>query len=250
MGEVEPGPAGPLEPPEPPEAPASRRPGGIRVLKRNMKHNGSRNCLNRRSRFGSRERDWLREDVKRGCVYLYGADTTTATTTATSSASSSSASSSSSDLHLVLCTVETPASEICAGEGRESLYLQLHGDLVRRLEPTERPLQIVYDYLSRLGYDDPVRVQEEAANPDLGCMLRFYGEKPCQMDQLDRILLSGIYNVRKGKTQLHKWAERLVVLCGTCLIVSSVKDCQTGKMHILPLVGGKSPSVGGGAVIW
>ncbi|XP_070254592.1 PH domain leucine-rich repeat-containing protein phosphatase 2 isoform X2 [Myotis yumanensis] len=243
MGEVEPGPAGPLEPPEPPEAPASRRPGGIRVLKRNMKRNGSRNCLNRRSRFGSRERDWLREDVKRGCVYLYGADTTTATTTATSSASSSSASSSSSDLHLVLCTVETPASEICAGEGRESLYLQLHGDLVRRLEPTERPLQIVYDYLSRLGYDDPVRIQEEAANPDLGCMLRFYGEKPCQMDQLDRILLSGIYNVRKGKTQLHKWAERLVVLCGTCLIVSSVKDCQTGKMHILPLVGGKVEEV-------
>lgn len=90
-----------------------------------MKHNGSRNCLNRRSRFGSRERDWLREDVKRGCVYLYGADTTTATTTTTSSSSSTS------DLHLVLCTVETPASEICAGEGRESLYLQLHGDLVR-----------------------------------------------------------------------------------------------------------------------
>uniref|UniRef100_A0A8C6CLU3 PH domain leucine-rich repeat-containing protein phosphatase 2 n=1 Tax=Moschus moschiferus TaxID=68415 RepID=A0A8C6CLU3_MOSMO len=203
-----------------------------------MKRNGSRNCLNRRSRFGSRERDWLKEDVKRGCVYLYGADTTTATTTTTSSAASSS-----SDLHLVLCTVETPASEICAGEGRESLYLQLHGDLVRRLEPTERPLQIVYDYLSRLGFDDPARIQEEAANPDLGCMLRFYGEKPCQMDHLDRILLSGIYNVRKGKTQLHKWAERLVVLCGTCLIVSSVKDCQTGKMHILPLVGGKVEEV-------
>ncbi|KAK2085403.1 PH domain leucine-rich repeat-containing protein phosphatase 2 [Saguinus oedipus] len=68
-------------------------------------------------------------------------------------------------------------------------------------------------------------------------------EKPCQMDHLDRILLSGIYNVRKGKTQLHKWAERLVVLCGTCLIVSSVKDCQTGKMHILPLVGGKIEEV-------
>ncbi|XP_008067761.1 PH domain leucine-rich repeat-containing protein phosphatase 2 isoform X2 [Carlito syrichta] len=206
-----------------------------------MKRNGSRNCLNRRSRFGSRERDWLREDVKRGCVYLYGADTTTATTTTT--AASSSSSTSSSDLHLVLCTVDTPASEICAGEGRESLYLQLHGDLVRRLEPTERPLQIVYDYLSRLGFDDPVRIQEEATNPDLGCMIRFYGEKPCQMDHLDRILLSGIYNVRKGKTQLHKWAERLVVLCGTCLIVSSVKDCQTGKMHILPLVGGKIEEV-------
>ncbi|XP_012515906.1 PREDICTED: PH domain leucine-rich repeat-containing protein phosphatase 2 [Propithecus coquereli] len=168
-----------------------------------MKRNGSRNCLNRRSRFGSRERDWLREDVKRGCVYLYGADTTTATTTTTTTSSSSS-SSSSSDVHLVLCTVETPASEICAGEGRESLYLQLHGDLVS---------------------------------------IVFFSEKPCQMDHLDRILLSGIYNVRKGKTQLHKWAERLVVLCGTCLIVSSVKDCQTGKMHILPLVGGKIEEV-------
>ncbi|XP_036782822.2 PH domain leucine-rich repeat-containing protein phosphatase 2 isoform X2 [Manis pentadactyla] len=235
MGEVEPGPAGPLEPPEPPEAPASRRAAGIRVLK-NMKRNGSRNCLNRRSRFGSRERDWLREDVKRGCVYLYGADTTTATATATTTSLAS-------DLHLVLCTVETSASEICAGEGRESLYLQLHGDLVRRLEPTERPLQIVYDYLSRLGFDDPVRIQEEATNPDLGCMLRFYGEKPCQVDHLDRILLSGIYNVRKGKTQLHKWAERLVVLCGTCLIIPSVKDCQTGKVHILPLVGGKVEEV-------
>ena len=70
-------------------------------------------------------------------------------------------------------------------------------------------------------------------------MSHFSSEKPCQVEQLDRILLSGVYNVRKGKTQLHKWAERLVILCGTCLIVSSVKDSHTGKMHILPLVGGK-----------
>ncbi|CAM4623781.1 unnamed protein product [Lepidochelys olivacea] len=202
--------------------------GGIRVLKRNMKCNGSRNCLNRRSRFGSRERDWLKEDVGRGCVYIYGADSATAT---------------SSDLHLVLCTVDTLASEICDGEGRENLYLQLHGDLVRRLEPTEKPLQIVYEYLAGLGFENLVRIQEEAANSDLSCMIRFYNEKPCQVEQLDRILLSGVYNVRKGKTQLHKWAERLVILCGTCLIVSSVKDCHTGKMHILPLVGGKVEEV-------
>ncbi|XP_053905040.1 PH domain leucine-rich repeat-containing protein phosphatase 2 isoform X3 [Malaclemys terrapin pileata] len=193
-----------------------------------MKRNGSRNCLNRRSRFGSCERDWLKEDVGRGCVYIYGADSATAT---------------SSDLHLVLCTVDTLASEICDGEGRENLYLQLHGDLVRRLEPTEKPLQIVYEYLAGLGFEDLVRIQEEAANSDLSCMIRFYNEKPCQVEQLDRILLSGVYNVRKGKTQLHKWAERLVILCGTCLIVSSVKDCHTGKMHILPLVGGKVEEV-------
>uniref|UniRef100_A0A8C4P2U0 Uncharacterized protein n=1 Tax=Dromaius novaehollandiae TaxID=8790 RepID=A0A8C4P2U0_DRONO len=38
-----------------------------------VKRNGSRSCLNR-SRFGSRERDWLKEDVGRGCVYIYGGD--------------------------------------------------------------------------------------------------------------------------------------------------------------------------------
>lgn len=58
-------------------------------------------------------------------------------------------------------------------------------------------------------------------------------------DQQERTLLKGVFSVRKGKTQLHKWAERQVILCGTCLIVASVKDSLTGKMHILPLVGGK-----------
>uniref|UniRef100_H3A5Z3 protein-serine/threonine phosphatase n=1 Tax=Latimeria chalumnae TaxID=7897 RepID=H3A5Z3_LATCH len=67
--------------------------------------------------------------------------------------------------------------------------------------------------------------------------------KPCSGDQLDRILLSGVFSVRKGKTQLHKWSERLVILCGTCLIVSSVKECQAGKMHVLQLVGGKVEEV-------
>ncbi|XP_071424029.1 PH domain leucine-rich repeat-containing protein phosphatase 2 isoform X1 [Pithys albifrons albifrons] len=196
--------------------------GAIRVLKRNAKRPGSRSCLSR-SRVGSRERTWLKGDVGRGCVYVYGRD---------------SAAVASSDLRLVLCTVDTPASEIC-DEGRKNLFLQLHGDLVRRLEPTEKPLQIVYDYLAGLGFDDPLRMQEEAANSDLSCMIRFYSEKPCQVEQLDRILLSGVYNVRKGKTQLHKWAERSVTLCGTCLIVSSVKDSHAGKMHILPLIGGK-----------
>ncbi len=80
-----------------------------------MKRNGSRSCLNR-SRFSSRERDWLREDVGRGCVYVYGGDSVAAA---------------SSDLRLVLCTVDTPASEICDGEDKKNLFVQLHGDLVR-----------------------------------------------------------------------------------------------------------------------
>lgn len=33
---------------------------------------------------------------------------------------------------------------------------------------------MVYDYLAALGYADPVRVQQEAANSDLSCLIRFY----------------------------------------------------------------------------
>ncbi|OCT82355.1 hypothetical protein XELAEV_18024881mg [Xenopus laevis] len=98
---------------------------------------------------------------------------------------------------------------------------------------------MIYKYLAALGFHDSLRIQEESAYSDLSCMIRFYSEMPIPVEQLDRILLSGEFMVRKGKTQLHKWTERQVALCGTSLIVSSVKDCQAGKMHILPLVEGK-----------
>ncbi|XP_060796787.1 PH domain leucine-rich repeat-containing protein phosphatase 2 [Neoarius graeffei] len=211
-------------------------PAGIRVLKRNMKRNGSRACLTKKTRFGSRERDWLKGDTQRGCVCLYGATEVvtpgpqTATTTQP-------------DLRLVLCSTSTTVEELCAQRHGQGLYLQLHGDLIRRLDSSECPLQMVYDYLTTMGYDDPMRVQQEAANSDLSCMIRFYTERPANADQQDRTLLKGVFNVRKGKTQLHKWAERQVILCGTCLIVASVKDSLTGKMHILPLVGGKVEEV-------
>ncbi|KAJ8247340.1 hypothetical protein GJAV_G00245170 [Gymnothorax javanicus] len=216
----------------------SRGATGIRVLKRNMKKNGSRGCVTRKSRFGSRERDWLKGDSQRGCVCLYGAADP-------QPPSSGPPGSSQPDLRLVLCSTSTTVEELCAqGEGQGSgLYLQLHGDLLRRLDPSERPLQIVFDYLSAMGYEDPQRIQREAANSDLSCMIRFYSEKPLNADQLERTLLKGVFSVRKGKTQLHKWAERQVILCGTCLIVASVKDSLTGKMHILPLVGGKVEEV-------
>ncbi|KAI3377129.1 hypothetical protein L3Q82_000322 [Scortum barcoo] len=112
-----------------------------------------------------------------------------------------------------------------------------------RLDPSEHPLQMVFDYLAAMGYADPGRVQQEAANSDLSCLIRFYSERPVNADQQERTLLKGIFSVRKGKSQLHKWAERQVILCGTCLIVASVKDSLTGKMHILPLVGGKVEEV-------
>ncbi|XP_046898195.1 LOW QUALITY PROTEIN: PH domain leucine-rich repeat-containing protein phosphatase 2 [Hypomesus transpacificus] len=219
--------------------PGNRIGTGIRVLKRNMKRNGSRGCVTRKTRFGSRERDWLKGDAQRGCVCLYGGTVEPQPPSSGPQTSSTPQ----ADLRLVLCSTSTTVEELCAQRDGEGLYLQLHGDLIRRLDPAERPLHMVYDYLTALGYKEPLRVQREAAHSDLSCMIRFYSERPGNPDQQERTLLKGVFSVRKGKTQLHKWAERQVILCGTCLIVASVKDSLTGKMHILPLVGGKVEEV-------
>ncbi|KAM6943240.1 PH domain leucine-rich repeat-containing protein phosphatase 2 [Xenentodon cancila] len=204
-----------------------------------MKRNGSRSCVTRKTRFGSRERDWLKGDTQRGCVCLYGG----AVDPQPPASGPQATSNPQADLQLVLCSTSTTVEELCAQRDGQGLYIQLHGDLVRRLDPSECPLQMVYDYLTSMGYSDPVRVQHEAANSDLSCLIRFYSERPVNADQQERTLLKGVFSVRKGKTQLHKWAERQVILCGTCLIVASVKDSLTGKMHILPLVGGKVEEV-------
>lgn len=122
-----------------------------------------------------------------------------------------------------------------------ALFLQLHGGAVRRLEDEDRPLQILNEYLTNLGFDDPGRVQEEGMNPEIGCLIRFYFGKPRSVGGSERVQLSGVFNVRKGKLALpvNRWSKRQVTLSGTCLIVSSVKHAHTGKMHILPLIGGK-----------
>ncbi|XP_051872670.1 PH domain leucine-rich repeat-containing protein phosphatase 1-like isoform X2 [Pristis pectinata] len=123
------------------------------------------------------------------------------------------------------------------------IYVQLHGETTRRLEPHENPLEIQNEYLFKLGFKDPCRVQEEGMDVEIGCLIRFYTGKPYSIEHLERIQLSGLFNVRKGKMQLHKWTRRQVTLCGTCLIVSSVKDSHSGKMHVLPLIGGKVEEV-------
>uniref|UniRef100_A0A674F410 protein-serine/threonine phosphatase n=1 Tax=Salmo trutta TaxID=8032 RepID=A0A674F410_SALTR len=132
-----------------------------------------------------------------------------------------------------------------AGDTSPTLYVQLHGDAARRLGQDERPLQIQNDFLFKLGFKDPWRVQEEGMNTEIGSLLRFYAGKPHIIESSERVQLSGNYNVRKGKLLLpvNRWTRRQVILCGTCLIVSSVKDSHTGKMHILPLIGGKVEEV-------
>lgn len=58
-----------------------------------------------------------------------------------------------------------------------TLYMQLHGEAVRRLSPDERPLQIQNEFLFKLGFKDPCRVQEEGLNTEIGSLLRFYAGK-------------------------------------------------------------------------
>lgn len=62
-------------------------------------------------------------------------------------------------------------------ESGPTLYVQLHGEAVRRLSPDERPLQIQNDFLFKLGFKDPWRVQEEGLNTEIGSLLRFYAGK-------------------------------------------------------------------------
>ncbi|XP_032427590.1 PH domain leucine-rich repeat-containing protein phosphatase 1-like [Xiphophorus hellerii] len=133
-----------------------------------------------------------------------------------------------------LCTCPTP-----------TLFIQLHGGVVRRLGDDELPLQILNEYLTNLGFEDEWRVQEEGMNPEVGCLIRFYFGKPRSVGGSERVQLSGVFNVRKGKLALpvNRWSKRQVTLSGTCLIVSSVKHAHTGKMHILPLIGGKVEEV-------
>ncbi|XP_069572948.1 PH domain leucine-rich repeat-containing protein phosphatase 1-like [Brachyistius frenatus] len=126
-----------------------------------------------------------------------------------------------------------------------ALFIQLHGGAVRRLGDDERPLQILNEYLANLGFQDAWRLQEEGMNPEIGCLIRFYFGKPRSVGGSERVQLSGVFNVRKGKLALpvNRWSRRQVTLSGTCLIVSSVKYAHTGKMHILPLIGGKVEEV-------
>lgn len=81
----------------------------------------------RKNRFGSRERDWLKGDTRRGCVCLYRGAVDPQPATSGPQASSAPQ----TDLQLVLCSTSTTVEELCAQRDGKSLYVQLHGDLVR-----------------------------------------------------------------------------------------------------------------------
>lgn len=94
---------------------------------RNMKRNGNRSCVTRKTRFGSREREWLKGDTQRGCLCLYGGTVDPQPPTPGPQSSSTPQ----TDLQLVLCSTSTTVEELCAQRNGHGLYVQLHGDLIR-----------------------------------------------------------------------------------------------------------------------
>ncbi|CAM9573261.1 unnamed protein product [Lampetra planeri] len=183
-------------------------------------------CRPRAARLEAREREWLRADRGRGCVRLHGPD----------GASCGRA---------LLCTEATEEEEAAATRRqRPALYVRLVGhEVVRRVGPGERPLRLQRDFLEALGYAEPWRLQEEGAAAELASLFRLHLGKPEVLEHEARVALSGMFSVRKGRTQLHKWSERRVVLCGTCLLVSSLRESLQGKLHVIPLIGGKVEEV-------
>ena len=80
-----------------------------------------------------------------------------------------------------------------------TLYVQLHGEAVRRLSPDERPLQIQNDFLFKLGFKDPWRVQEEGLNTEIGSLLRFYAGKRNDAFRSNHVLsLHPVHQARFG----------------------------------------------------
>lgn len=73
-------------------------------------------------------------------------------------------------------------------DSNPTLYVQLHGEAVRRLSPDERPLQIQNDFLFKLGFKDPWRVQEEGLNTEIGSLLRFYAGKLNESFRYDLVI--------------------------------------------------------------
>uniref|UniRef100_A0A668AIJ4 PH domain and leucine rich repeat protein phosphatase 1 n=1 Tax=Myripristis murdjan TaxID=586833 RepID=A0A668AIJ4_9TELE len=197
------------------------------------------------------DREWVRADLHRGSIHVHDRLTSLPPSSSAGSLSKTCCTGNTSDIQdPKRCQGATQSGSTVDQNGdahnsSPTLYVQLHGEAVRRLGPDERPLQIQSDFLFKLGFKDPWRVQEEGMNTEIGSLLRFYAGKPHSIESSERVQLSGTYNVRKGKLQLpvNRWTRRQVILCGTCLIVSSVKESQTGKMHILPLIGGKVEEV-------
>lgn len=64
---------------------------------------------------------------------------------------------------------------------------------------------MVHDYLAAMGYADPARVQQEAANSDLSCLIRFYSGEFVVASLPYLQLLTGMWPQAKRSGQPLNW---------------------------------------------
>ncbi|KAK7945567.1 hypothetical protein WMY93_001295 [Mugilogobius chulae] len=110
----------------------------------------------------------------------------------------------------------TPDQSGDPNDSSPTLYVQLHGEAVRRLSPDERPLQIQNDFLFKLGFKDPWRVQEEGLNTEIGSLLRFYADVPIHYGPMD------IHDITT-KPSVQVMVRRHGALSGFCPIIILMK---------------------------
>lgn len=108
---------------------------------------------------GLSAQDWMARDASNGFVRVYAPDISNFTAS-----------------QLVPCSLDTSVHKICIqlGININSLHVQLHGDVIRRLDPRELPLLLQNDYLVSLGYTDISRIQEEGHKEELAYLVKFY----------------------------------------------------------------------------
>lgn len=73
----------------------------------------------------------------------------------------------------------------------------MSSDLVRKLNPTESPLNIQNELLRKLGYTENKRVQNEGKVSETGNYVKFYAGAPLIPEIEERLHLKGTFKVKK-----------------------------------------------------
>lgn len=171
-------------------------------------------------------RDWVARDTSNGFIRVYHPDISNFTTS-----------------QLVPCSLNTSVQKICnqLGLSSNTLHVQLHRDVIRRLDPPEIPLLLQNDFLASLGYTNIVRIQEEGHKEELAYLIKFYSGKPMPDNKDSRNQLKAFMEIKKGGL-LQQWVGRLCVFSGTRLLIYKDKQ-KSDEPLILELAKGSVEEV-------
>lgn len=169
-----------------------------------------------------RIKEWLSSDSSHGFIRIY-------------SHTSSSV--------IVPCAISTTVAKIAVilGVTQNSLFVQCHGDVTRRLYSDENPLSIQNEYLMNIGYSDGDRIQEEGTSEDLQYLIKFSTDKPNVDGTYTSDKLKSIIETRKGR--FSSWQKKLCTICGTRMTVYKSTSPNQDTATVMELVKGRVEEV-------